>query len=51
MKIAALSDIHGNLFALDAVLEDVRRRGVDLTVNLGDILSGALIAGRDRATA
>lgn len=24
MKIAALSDIHGNLAALDAVLDDVR---------------------------
>jgi predicted phosphodiesterase len=43
MKIAALSDIHGNLFALDAVLDDVARRGVDITVNLGDILSGALL--------
>jgi predicted phosphodiesterase len=43
VRIAALSDIHGNLFALDAVLEDVRRRGVDITVNLGDILSGALL--------
>jgi predicted phosphodiesterase len=43
MKIAALSDIHGNLFALEAVLADVRRRGVDLTVNLGDILSGPLL--------
>ncbi|MGA2398578.1 MAG: metallophosphoesterase family protein [Steroidobacteraceae bacterium] len=43
MRIAALSDIHGNLFALDAVLADVRRRGVDITVNLGDILSGALL--------
>jgi predicted phosphodiesterase len=43
MKIAALSDIHGNLFALDAVLADVRRRGVDLIVNLGDILSGPLL--------
>jgi predicted phosphodiesterase len=43
MRIAALSDIHGNLFALDAVLEDVRRRRVDITVNLGDILSGALL--------
>ena len=43
MRIAALSDIHGNLFALDAVLEDVRGRGVDITVNLGDILSGALL--------
>ncbi|MBM2770832.1 metallophosphoesterase family protein [Burkholderia anthina] len=42
MKIAALSDIHGNLAALDAVLADVRRRGADLIVNLGDIVSGAL---------
>ena len=45
MRIAALSDIHGNLLALEAVLEDVGRRGVDLTVNLGDILSGALLPG------
>jgi predicted phosphodiesterase len=43
MKIAAVSDIHGNLFALDAVLADIDRRGVDLTVNLGDILSGPLL--------
>ena len=42
MKIAAISDIHGNLGALDAVLADIRRRGVDLTVNLGDIVSGPL---------
>src|ERR1700679_1249345 len=42
MKIAAVSDIHGNLFALDAVLADIERRGVDLIVNLGDILSGPL---------
>jgi predicted phosphodiesterase len=42
MKIAAISDIHGNLFALDAVLADIDRRGVDLIVNLGDILSGPL---------
>jgi predicted phosphodiesterase len=43
MRIAAISDIHGNLFALDAVLADIERRGVDLTVNLGDILSGPLL--------
>jgi putative phosphoesterase len=42
VKIAALSDIHGNLAALEAVLEDIRRRGADLMVNLGDILSGPL---------
>ncbi len=48
MKIAAISDIHGNLNALDAVLADIRRRGVDVTVNLGDILSGPLLP-RDTA--
>ncbi|WP_013207470.1 metallophosphoesterase family protein [Ralstonia solanacearum] len=42
MRIAALSDIHGNLAALDAVLDDIRRQGVDLIVNLGDIASGPL---------
>jgi predicted phosphodiesterase len=42
MKIAAISDIHGNLGALDAVLTDIVRRGVDMIVNLGDILSGGL---------
>lgn len=43
MRIAAVSDIHGNLFALDAVFADIERRGVDLVVNLGDIVSGPLL--------
>lgn len=43
MKIAAVSDIHGNLSALEAVLADIHKRGVDLIVNLGDILSGPLL--------
>ena len=43
VKIAAVSDIHGNLFALNAVMTDIGRRGVDLIVNLGDILSGPLL--------
>lgn len=42
MRIAAISDIHGNLAALDAVLADIVRHGADLIVNLGDILSGPL---------
>jgi putative phosphoesterase len=42
MKIAAISDIHGNLGALDAVLADISRRSADVIVNLGDILSGPL---------
>lgn len=42
MKLAIISDIHGNLLALQAVLADIARQGVDQTVNLGDILSGPL---------
>src|SRR5476649_803174 len=42
MRIAAISDIHGNLLALEAVLADIKQRGVDQIVNLGDILSGGL---------
>lgn len=42
MKLAVLSDIHGNLLALQAVLADVARQGVDQTVHLGDLLSGPL---------
>jgi len=43
MRIAVMSDIHGNLWALDAVLADIARRDVEVTVNLGDILSGPLL--------
>lgn len=42
MRIAIIADIHGNLGALDAVLADIARRAVDLTVNLGDVVSGPL---------
>lgn len=42
MKFALVSDIHGNLPALEAVLRDVHRRGVSTVVNLGDSLSGPL---------
>ena len=42
MRIAILSDVHGNIAALDAVLADVAGRGVDRIVNLSDILSGPL---------
>ncbi|MBC8504778.1 MAG: metallophosphoesterase family protein [Anaerolineales bacterium] len=41
-KIAILSDIHGNLAALEQVVADIQRRGVDLVVNLGDLISGPL---------
>jgi predicted phosphodiesterase len=42
MRVAALYDIHGNLPALDAVLADVRRSGVDLIVVGGDVLAGPM---------
>lgn len=45
-KIAVLSDIHSNIYALKAVVEDARLRGVETFVNLGDILYGP-IAPRD----
>jgi predicted phosphodiesterase len=44
MKIALVSDIHGNLWALDAVLAHAAAQGVDAVWNLGDILSGPLAA-------
>lgn len=43
MRIALVSDIHGNLAALEAVAADIRRRGADSVINLGDNLSGPLL--------
>jgi predicted phosphodiesterase len=42
MRIAVLSDIHGNRLALQAVAAEVETLRVDLVLNLGDILSGPL---------
>ncbi len=47
MRIAVLADIHANVWALEAVLADVRKQGCDAVWNLGDILYGAL---KPRAT-
>ncbi|MBX9748841.1 MAG: metallophosphatase family protein [Roseococcus sp.] len=41
-RIAVISDIHGNLMALEAVLSDLASRGVDGTINLGDCVAGPL---------
>ena len=38
MKTAIVSDIHGNLPALEAVLEDIERFEVDRIVSLGDVI-------------
>ena len=42
MRVAALYDIHGNLPALEAVLEDVRNTGVDRIVVGGDVIPGPM---------
>jgi predicted phosphodiesterase len=42
MGVAVLSDIHGNLPALEAVLQDVRHVGPDRVVIGGDVLPGPM---------
>lgn len=46
MKIAIISDIHGNLPALQAVLADIDAAGVDQIINCGDTLGGPLESAR-----
>jgi putative phosphoesterase len=38
MKVALISDIHANLHALEAVLNDAHKRGVEAIWNMGDML-------------
>lgn len=38
MRLAVISDIHGNMEALEQVLADIDRSGVDETVCLGDMI-------------
>jgi predicted phosphodiesterase len=40
MRVALMSDVHGNRVALDAVLEDLRREPIDEIVSLGDVAQG-----------
>jgi putative phosphoesterase len=42
MRVAAIYDIHANLPALEAVLQDIRRAEVDLVVVGGDVLPGPM---------
>ncbi|MFC2096113.1 metallophosphoesterase family protein [Bacteroidota bacterium] len=42
MKIAVVSDIHGNIWALKEVLRDIENKRIDLILNLGDSLYGPL---------
>jgi putative phosphoesterase len=43
MRVAIVSDVHGNLTAFDAVLEDIQRRAPDLILHGGDL---ALMGGQ-----
>jgi len=40
--LAVVADIHGNRWALEAVLQDINRRSIQQIVNLGDHLTGPL---------
>jgi putative phosphoesterase len=40
MRLAVISDIHGNCFALDSVLRDIRQQGIEQIVCLGDAIQG-----------
>lgn len=42
MRIAILSDVHGNAWALDAVLQELKEAEVDGILNLGDCFFGPL---------
>jgi putative phosphoesterase len=41
-EIAIVSDIHGNSWAFEAVLTDIKSRGIKTIINLGDSLYGPL---------
>jgi predicted phosphodiesterase len=41
-QIAVIADIHGNTWALDAVLKDIERREIAQILNLGDCIYGSL---------
>ena len=44
MKIAAISDIHGNLPALEAVLAEIEQEAVDQIIVCGDVIAGPMPA-------
>jgi putative phosphoesterase len=56
-QIAVVSDVHGNMTAFDAVLEDIDARGIDRIFNLGDLFgkgpngSAAIATTRERCVA
>jgi predicted phosphodiesterase len=49
MRIAVITDIHGNVAALEAVLDDIASRGVSQVLCLGDCASGMMWPGETTA--
>lgn len=41
MRVAVISDVHGNAYALEAVLREIEQASPDLIVNLGDQIEGS----------
>src|SRR3954468_11968199 len=41
-QLAIIADVHGNTWALDAVLQDIESRGLSQIVHLGDCIYGSL---------
>jgi predicted phosphodiesterase len=39
MRVAVISDLHGNTVALEAVLRDIEKHGVDATICCGDLVA------------
>lgn len=49
MRIAVITDIHGNLAALEAALHDIAARGIGQVLCLGDCVSGMMWPGETAA--
>ena len=41
MKIGIISDIHGNVKALNAVLKELEKQNIDKIICLGDLIGGS----------
>ena len=51
MRIAVISDVHGNCVGLDAVLADLQQHPADQIVCLGDMIQGGPRPGRSGGAA
>ncbi len=49
MRLAVFADVHGNIGALEAILEDADRRGAEGAVHLGDLVGQQEDAGSAEA--